>query len=179
MTTMSPMTTPRILVVDDETPVRVTLAANLELEGYEVVEAHDGPSALDHVRDSSFDLVITDIRMPGMSGVELFHEIRRLRPTLPVVLMTAFAVEGLVQEALREGAHMVLQKPFAIDWAVKCLHQALHSRVILVVDDLPEVAETTAAALQALEVPARACFSGESALSAMRDGDIGVCVVDL
>jgi DNA-binding NtrC family response regulator len=173
------MSQPRVLVVDDEMPVRVTLAANLELEGYDVVEAGDGKAALERVHEHEFDLVITDIRMPGMSGVELFHEIRRLRPTLPVVLMTAFAVEGLVQEALREGAHMVLQKPFAIEWAVKSLHNALHRRVILVVDDLPEVAETTAAALQALEVPARAVFSGEAALDAMRDDDIGVCVVDL
>jgi DNA-binding NtrC family response regulator len=173
------MTAPRILVVDDEHAVRITLAANLELEGFTVVEAGSGEEALEQVSAQGFDLVITDIRMPGMNGVELYRRVRALQPTLPVLLMTAFAVEDLVQDALRDGAYMVVQKPFAIDRLICRLHDALHRPVILVIDDIAEVAESTAAALESLGVRARAVFDGEAALAAIAAGDIGVCVVDL
>ncbi|HUS67503.1 MAG TPA: response regulator, partial [Kofleriaceae bacterium] len=81
------MTRPCVLLVDDEEGLRTTLAANLELDGFDVVEAADGIEALAHARRRAFDLVVTDIRMPGMNGVDLFRAIRGLHPRVPVVLM--------------------------------------------------------------------------------------------
>jgi len=169
----------RILVVDDEAPLLMTLAANLELEGFSVMEASNASEALALVRENEFDVVLSDIRMPGMNGVDLCRTIHQLRPDLPVVLMTAFTLEGLVREAINDGALMVVPKPFAIEHLVRLLFSAVHRPVVLVIDDVVEVAETTAAALHSVGLPARAVYDGPSALEAFRAGDIGVCVVDM
>lgn len=167
----------RILVVDDERSLRITLAANLELEGFEVDMAEDAQAALERVRARAFDLVLTDIRMPGMNGVELFHEIRQLRPGLPVVLMTGFALEGLVDQALANGAFAVLPKPFTIEQVVATLASAAQRPVVLVVDGAG--AEPTAEALCALGVAAEAAVDEPSALRAIREHRVDVCVLDL
>jgi len=171
--------TKKVLVVDDEAGLRMTIGANLELEGFEIVEAESGEQALELITAQPFDLVLSDIRMPGMNGVELFRKIRALRPDMPVVLMTAFALEGLVQDALREGAFAVLPKPFEIDHLVRALSSAARSPIVLVVDDLEQVAEATAAALTAMGVRAKAVFDGENAIAAARTGEVDVCVVDM
>jgi CheY-like chemotaxis protein len=124
----------RILVVDDEPGLLMTLAANLELEGFEVVAAESGARALDLFEQGAFDLVLSDIRMPGMNGVDLFRTLRSKQHGVPVVLMTAFALEGLVQEAIREGAFTVLPKPFDLDHVVGALTRAAKSPVVLLVD---------------------------------------------
>src|SRR5271166_5091781 len=98
----------RILLVDDEQSLLMTLAANLELDGLDVTTAESGQRALELFESEPFDLVLSDIRMPGMNGVDLFRRIRAQRPECPVVLMTAFALEGLVQEAIAEGVFTVL-----------------------------------------------------------------------
>src|SRR4051812_14568141 len=105
----------RILVVDDEEGLRQSLAANLELEGYEVIEASNGYDAIELVERMPFDLVITDVRMPGINGVDAFREMRKLRPDIGVLVMTAFTLEKLVDEALGEGVYTVVTKPFAMD----------------------------------------------------------------
>jgi len=117
--------------------------------------------------------------MPGMNGVDLCKEIHNRRPTMPVILMTAFTAEGLLREAVDEGALMVVPKPFAIEHVVRLLITAMHRPVVLVVDDTVEVADTMAAALAAVGLPARAVHDGASAIEAFRAGDISVCVVDM
>jgi CheY-like chemotaxis protein len=169
----------KVLVVDDEPGLRMTIGANLELEGFEVVEAASGAHALELIAKQPFDLVLSDIRMPGMNGVELFRRIRTLRPEMPVVLMTAFALEGLVQDALREGAFTVLPKPFAIDHLVRAISSAARSPIVLVVDDAEQVADSTATALAAMGMRARAVYDGESAIEVARGGEVDVCVVDM
>ena len=171
--------TKRVLVVDDEAGLRLTIAANLELEGFEIVEAESGQQALELIAKQPFDLVLSDIRMPGMNGVELFRRVRALYPDIPIVLMTAFALEGLVQEALREGAFTVLPKPFEIDHLVRAISTASRSPIVLIVDDVEQVAESTAAALTELGVRAKAVFDGKTAIEAARTGDFDVCVVDM
>jgi CheY-like chemotaxis protein len=169
----------RILVVDDEAPLLMTLVANLELEGYDVMEAHSAERALELAAQHAFDVVLSDVRMPGMSGVELCHELHKRHAGLPVVLMTAFTVEGVLRDAVDQGALMVIPKPFAVEHLLRVLHGVMHRPVILVIDDSIEVAETMAAALQAVGLPARAVHDGSAAIEAFRVGDIGVCVVDM
>lgn len=173
------MSAVRILVVDDEESMRITLAANLELEGHEVVEASSGEEALRLVRERPVDVVLTDIRMPGMHGVELHRHIRRERPGLPVVLMTAFAQESLVEDALAEGAFTVLSKPFDVAHLLRTLQHAASTPEVLVVDDLQEVAEVTVEGLRLCGVRAQAVYDGDAAVERLRTGSIDVCVVDL
>jgi CheY-like chemotaxis protein len=174
------VSTPRkVLVVDDEAGLRETLAANLELEGFEVKEADSAEKALELCAAQRFDLVITDIRMPGMNGVELFRALRKQGAMMPVVLMTGFAMEELVQSALEEGAFTVLPKPFDVGHALKTVANAARLPVVLVVDDVKPVADTTAAALEACGVRAKAVHSGEEAIGALAQGGIDLCVLDL
>ena len=128
--------------------MRVTLAANLELEGHEVAEAATGEEALRLVRERPVDVVLTDIRMPGLHGVELYRHLRRERPGLPVVLMTAFAQESLVEDALAEGVFTVLHKPFDVAHLLATLRRAALAPEVLVVDDSQEVAEATVEGLR-------------------------------
>lgn len=169
----------RVLVIDDEEGMRVTLAANLELEGYEVVEAADGQRALEIVAEQPFSLVITDIRMPGMSGVEVLRRLRRLRPGIVVIMMTGFALEDLVEEGILEGAYAVLKKPFSMDLAAEVVARAAEARSVLVVDDAQELADSIAAALRDAGLRAEASRSGRDAIEAVRARRVDVCVLDL
>lgn len=101
-----------VLVVDDEEALRRLLARTLTAQGCRVDTASNGAEALEFVRQHDPDVVLTDLQMPGMTGLELLGHLKALRPTLEVVIMTAFAdVEGAVA-ALRAGAYHFLTKPF-------------------------------------------------------------------
>ncbi len=103
----------RILVVDDQEMMRDSLAATLAREGHEVIAAGDGAAAIARLNGvGRVDLLITDLKMPRMTGIELLGEAKRLRPDLPVVLMTAFATVATAVEAMKLGAYDYIQKPF-------------------------------------------------------------------
>src|ERR1039458_8924230 len=103
----------RILVVDDQEMIRDSLAATLVREGHEVIAAGDGPAAVSKLSSGTrFDLLITDLKMPKMTGIELLAEAKKLRPEMPVVLMTAFATVQTAVEAMKLGAYDYIQKPF-------------------------------------------------------------------
>lgn len=105
----------RILVVDDEASHRIMLRAVLRAEGYEVTEAADGGEAVAAVEQEPFDLVLLDLRMTTMDGIEALTEIRRISPLLPVLIMTAYASVKTAVEALKAGAFEYLTKPLDID----------------------------------------------------------------
>src|SRR5690606_16205583 len=102
----------RILIVDDQEMMRDSLAATLAREGHEIVAAGDGPTAVTRLGTTRFDLMISDLKMPKMTGMELLAEARKLRPEMPVVLMTAFATVNTAVEAMKLGAYDYIQKPF-------------------------------------------------------------------
>ncbi len=102
----------RILICDDQDLIRDSLATIMSRDGHEVVAATDGPQALQRIAAQKFDLLITDLKMPKMTGIELLAEAKKLRPEMPVVLMTAFATVQTAVEAMRLGAYDYIQKPF-------------------------------------------------------------------
>jgi two-component system response regulator HydG len=165
--------------VDDEAGLRASLAANLELEGYDVVEAEGGARAVELVREGPFDLVISDVRMPGMTGVDVFREIRKIRPEIPVILMTAFTVEKLLAEALGEGVFAVLPKPFAVDQLIALIARVIAGPVVLVVDDAVDQALSIVEGLRSVGIEARAAYDGESAVRLCGEENVDVCVIDL
>ncbi|HEB50572.1 MAG TPA: sigma-54-dependent Fis family transcriptional regulator [Desulfobulbus sp.] len=103
-----------ILVVDDELSMRQFLKILLEKEGYEIALAADGPGALELARQREFDLVISDIRMPGMNGLELLAELKAECPELPVIMITAFASPEDAVTAMKNGAFDYITKPFNV-----------------------------------------------------------------
>ena len=102
----------RILVVDDQEMMRDSLAATLAREGHEVIAAGDGQAAVSRLVGSRFDLLISDLKMPKLTGIELLAEAKKVRPEMPVVLMTAFATVSTAVEAMKLGAYDYIQKPF-------------------------------------------------------------------
>ena len=114
-----------ILVVDDNISLCRSLSLVLEYEGYAVTTANDGPEAIGKVREKPFDMIFMDVKMPGMNGTETFREVNKIRPETLVVMMTAYAVEDLVQEALEEGAYGILYKPLDMEDVLKSLEETL------------------------------------------------------
>jgi two-component system response regulator HydG len=105
----------KILVVDDEESHRIMLRAVLQEEGYDVTEAADGPEGIQAVEEGPFDVILLDIRMPTMDGIEALTEIRKISPFTPVLMMTAYASVKTAVEALRAGAFDYLTKPLDIE----------------------------------------------------------------
>src|SRR5690554_3858822 len=121
----------RILVCDDQEMMRDSLAGTLAREGHEVVAAADGAAAQQRLASQRFDLLITDLKMPRMTGIELLAEAKKLRPDMPVVLMTAFATVQTAVEAMKLGAYDYIQKPFDGDEIKLLVDRTLeHSRLI-------------------------------------------------
>jgi DNA-binding NtrC family response regulator len=117
-----------ILVVDDEQTQRVILAEVLRDEGYLVVEAADGETALQRVRDGGVDLILTDVRMPGISGDELLVKVREERPHLPVLLITAHDTVEQAVAAMQAGAFSYIAKPINLDGLLAQVQRALEHR---------------------------------------------------
>lgn len=103
--------TAKILVVDDEKAARKSLADILRLEGYDVTAVEDGPSALKILGDEAFDLLLLDIRMPGMDGIEVMQKAVEISPDMQIIMLTAHGSMESAIDALRYGAHDYLIKP--------------------------------------------------------------------
>ena len=130
--------TERILVVDDEKPVRETLAALLRHEGYNVVVAECGHSAVEAIEVFTFDVVIVDIFMPGMNGLETIKVFRTDAPDVPIITMSGYASgSGFVdtdffRTAMDYGATCCLRKPFSREQLLDAIAFCLASRAALV-----------------------------------------------
>ena len=105
----------KVMVVDDEKEFCQNVKDILEMKSYEVTTTYDGFTALEFIEQNGFDLVILDVRMPGINGVETFKKIKILIPGTPVIMVTAYTFEDLLKEALREGAFGILRKPLDFD----------------------------------------------------------------
>ena len=116
---------PRILVVDDEESHRIMLRAVLSADGYAVTEAADGTEAIRAVEKEAFDIILMDIRMTVMDGIEALTEIRKISPLVPVLIMTAYASVKTAVEALKAGAFDYLTKPLDIEELKILIEKAL------------------------------------------------------
>jgi DNA-binding response OmpR family regulator len=104
-----------ILIVDDEKNIRLTLSQTLETLGAEIDTAANGEEALAKLKGREFGLILLDIRMPGMDGMEVLHRVREIRPDIRVIMITAYGTIESAVEAMKLGAVDFLQKPFDPD----------------------------------------------------------------
>jgi len=107
-----PMRDKPILIVDDEKNIRLTLSRSLEVLGVETDSAEDGKEALVKLREKEFGLILLDIRMPGVDGMEVFRQVRESRPDIRIIILTAYGTIELAVEAMKLGAVDFIQKPF-------------------------------------------------------------------
>jgi excisionase family DNA binding protein len=116
---------PRILVADDEASIRDLLAKTLALAEYEVDLVPDGRSAIERLRIMPYDLLITDLKMPGIDGLAVIREARRLRADIPVIIITGFSTEASAIEAVNLGVSGYLTKPFRVPRVLATAAKAL------------------------------------------------------
>ena len=116
-----------ILIVDDETGARESLRMILK-PIYEVHTAENGRKAIDFISQNEVDLVTLDLNMPGLSGIEVLKEIKKLKPDIEVIIVTAYGTEANEQEAIRNGAGDFISKPFGVTDIIAIVSKAFERR---------------------------------------------------
>jgi len=116
---------PRVLVVDDEASIRELLSKTLALAEYDVDTAPDGRAAIERLRLGHYDLLIADLKMPGLDGLSLIREAKRLKSDLPVIIITGFSTESSAIEAVNLGVAGYLTKPFRVPQVLAAAARAL------------------------------------------------------
>lgn len=120
----------RILVVDDEVGIREGCRRVLVPQGFEVDVAENGPAGLRKLRESRYDVLLLDIMMPGMSGMEVLRQARQIDPDLICIIITGYATVELAVQAIREGAHDFIAKPFSADLLLQVVGRELERRAL-------------------------------------------------
>ncbi len=174
-----------ILVVDDDPLLRELLQDTLDAIGYTAEAAVDGHDALERMKQSRFDLVITDIKMPGMDGITLHKRIRRLYPDLPVLFITGVASPEIIGQASPVG---FLAKPFRISHMEELIREALSRRQerarspirrVMVVDDDDLFRDMLTDTLAYHGYTPYAVQNGQQALVELENGPVDVVISDI
>ena len=122
----------KILVVDDEAGIRDYFYSALSQEDYEVLTASSGEEAVDLVRKDGFDLVLLDIKLPGIDGIEALRQIRKIDEDIVVIMITAFATLKTAVAALKEGAYDYVTKPFNLNEIIATVKRGLEKRRLII-----------------------------------------------
>ncbi|MEE2751628.1 MAG: sigma-54 dependent transcriptional regulator [Myxococcota bacterium] len=120
----------RVLIIDDEPSIRKVLAAHLKAQSYEVQTASDGGEGISRLQNEQFHAVVTDLKMPGIGGLEVLHWVRSHDPGLPVVIITAHGTVDTAVEAIKLGAHDYITKPFDRDELKLILEKAVRTEQV-------------------------------------------------
>ncbi|MEJ2582954.1 MAG: response regulator [Acidobacteriota bacterium] len=130
--------TEKVLLVDDEEEFVDTLAERMQNRGMDVSTCNSGRDALDLIDSESFDVVVLDLQMPGMNGIEVLERIKQRRPDIQVVLLTGHATVEKGVEAMKQGALEFLEKPIDFSKLSEIIHKAKAEKMILVEKDTEE-----------------------------------------
>jgi two-component system response regulator HydG len=171
-----------ILIADDNISLCKTMSFVLERKGYAVAISKDGLEVIEKVKERSYDVIFMDIKMPFMDGVETYKRIKEIRPEAVVVMMTAYSVENLVQEALREGAYGIIYKPVDIEKVVALIEEVRRIKegaLVLVVDDHPETCITLKNILIKKNYEVGIAHTGEAAITMAQEKTYSIIFVDM
>jgi CheY-like chemotaxis protein len=168
-----------ILVVDDDVDTCRNLSDILTDLGYHVEVAHDGLMALQRVQRQPYDIALLDLKMPGMDGLTLYREIRKLRAETVAIVVSAFASRETVSEALAAGAWQVLPKPVDFTRLLKLVDEAAGQPLVLVVDDDPDFCASLWDLLRERGYRVAVAHDEGSARQALVDQSFRVVLIDL
>ncbi|MFC7682176.1 response regulator [Paenibacillus sp. GCM10028914] len=119
----------KVLIVDDQNGIRILLMEVFSSEGYETYQAANGKIALDIVKKNEPDLVLLDMKIPGMDGLEILKHIKQMNPNIKVIMMTAYGELDMIKEATDLGALMHFTKPFDIDEMRLAVNMQLKNKI--------------------------------------------------
>jgi len=170
----------RVLVVDDNQEFCQNVRDILEMKDYAVSTAYDGFQALKLVEGDSFDMVLMDVKMPVMDGVETYKKVKEIAPETPVIMVTAFAVEDLIREALREGAFGSLKKPLDFDKLFELIEKAAgNGALILIVDDDKDLCGNMEDTLTQKGYRVCVAHDGDTAVQKTRENNFDIVLIDM
>jgi CheY-like chemotaxis protein len=172
-------TNPSILVVDDDVDTCRNLADILTDLGYHVETAHDGPAALELLRQRPYDVALLDYKMPGMDGLTLYREIKKIRSETVAIVVTAYAGGGTAEEALQAGAWQVLAKPVDFPRLLGLVNEALGQPLVLVVDDDPDLCATLWDLFRERGYRVRVAHDELQAAECLRDASFKAVLIDM
>jgi CheY-like chemotaxis protein len=169
----------RVLVVDDDVDTCRNLSDILTDLGYQVDTAHDGPSAIELVRRRPYDVALLDLRMPGMDGLTLYRELRRLRAETVAIVVSAFAGKDTAAQALAAGAWQVLAKPVDFPRLLGLVDQVVDQPLVLVVDDDPDLCANLQDLLRERGYRVAVAHDEAAAAERLRDQAFKVVLIDM
>jgi two-component system, NtrC family, response regulator HydG len=169
-----------ILIVDDNIEFCENVRDIVELRGFGVVTASDGIEAVRKAKETKPDLVIMDIRMPKMDGVTAFRQIKEISPGTPVILVTAYAGDSVIEDALREGVFGCLSKPVDFDELFDIVNKAASGRrLVLVVDDNKDLTVNIKDVLDSKGFVTGVAYDGKDAIAEARENRYDVILLDM
>lgn len=171
----------RVLIVDDDADLARSTALILKRKGYAASVATDGLAAIHLAEQQTFDLVLLDIRMPGLDGIETYQRLKTLQPDLIAIMMTGFALEERILASLSEGALTVLTKPLDLDHLLTLIEDAITRRqaLVLVVDDYPDTCATLTLILKQKGYAVGSVENGEQAIALVAEHQYDIIFIDL
>ena len=171
-----------ILIVDDNMGLCKTMSFILKHKGYSVEIANDGIEAIDKVKEKPFKIIFIDIKLPFMDGVETYKRIKKIRPETVTIMMTAYSVEELIQQALLEGAYAVLYKPLDIEKVLSLIKTAIEKKkggFIMIIDDDLEFSSTLKSILTKRSYIVGIAHSGEEAIDIVKEINYDIILIDI
>lgn len=169
----------RIFIVDDDTDHAESLADVLEMHGYSVAMSFTGEQGVARFRNEDFDVVLMDVKLPGMNGVETFFEFKKIRPNARVLMMTGYSVEQLVAQAVDNGALGILHKPVSVSELLEAVERAKPRGMVLVADDDPDFASSIVPFLRQNGYSIEIARHGREALEMASAPGINCLILDL
>jgi len=171
------------MIVDDNVNLCKTMDRILTMKGYEVITAPSGIKSLEIAKSKpDIDVIFMDIKMPLMNGVETHKQMKKILPNAVVFMMTAFAVEDLIQEALGDGVYGILRKPLELDSIVELIDKTLlneEGAIIMVVDDDPEMAKSLKKILERKGLSVVAANDGQEAIDLAKNNLFDILFIDM
>ncbi len=168
-----------VLIVDDDANFCSSLLKILTKKGYEMLSADSGFRAVELIKEKPFDVILMDIKMPVMNGVATYKKIKQIRTSTVIIFMTAFSVEDLVKDAIREGAYAVITKPFDIDTMVNMIEKSRKGALLAVVDDDPNIVKTMKNVLERKGFSITTAPTGEEAIALAKDRPRDIFFIDM
>jgi len=168
-----------MLVVDDDVDMTETLSDILSTLGIQVEVAHDGLQALKKIKIKRFDIVLMDIEMPKMNGIDCFKKIKEIRPQTTVMMMTAYSAQDLIAEALKEGVYGIWYKPIEIERIIDLVEKTpKKGALLLIVDDDLSTGEILVKTLQNKGYRLIQVSNGEEAKREIKEKDFDLVFVN-
>jgi CheY-like chemotaxis protein len=168
-----------VLIVDDDVDICCNIKDILDDLGYETDIAHDGPSALQLVKSSSYDVALLDYSMPGMDGATLHQQMVQIRPEIVAIMVTAYAHGDGAQRARDSGIQQVLRKPVDLKELLPLVEQVSNSPMVLVVDDDPDFCQTIWHILRERSYRVRLAHNKDDGVEKALDNNYQIAVIDL